>query len=269
VWATDLDVLPLDRLVERRDGYWVIRSPSNPGHFWGNFLLFDAPPAPGDADPWEERFAAEFADSRHTSFGWDSLGGEMGAAPAEFGDRGYRIEATCGLIAEPAQITPHPRENREVEIRPLAPEPGADGELWEQVTELQVAGRDQGLESEAVYRAFSCARLSDLRALFVAGRGAWWVALAPDGELLGSCGIVVTGPRARYQTVDTAIAHRGRGICSRLLVEAAARTAASHPVRQFVIAADPDYHALGIYESLGFRRAELVRGALRTPPVTP
>src|SRR5204863_5406261 len=36
VWATELDVLPPERLVERRGGYLVVRSPGNPRHYWGN-----------------------------------------------------------------------------------------------------------------------------------------------------------------------------------------------------------------------------------------
>jgi hypothetical protein len=30
VWATDIAVLALDRVVERRDGYLGVRSPGNP-----------------------------------------------------------------------------------------------------------------------------------------------------------------------------------------------------------------------------------------------
>ena len=39
--------------LERRDGYWVVQSPSNPTFWWGNFLLFDDAPAAGDGDRWE------------------------------------------------------------------------------------------------------------------------------------------------------------------------------------------------------------------------
>jgi ribosomal protein S18 acetylase RimI-like enzyme len=74
--------------------------------------------------------------------------------------------------------------------------------------------------------------------------------------------MVVTGPRGRFQTVDTAVAHRRRGICTRLVVEAAQRTAAAYAVEHFVICADPEYHALGLYESLGFFAVERVTGAL-------
>ena len=91
------------------------------------------------------------------------------------------------------------------------------------------------------------------------------MALTPDGEVAGSCGIVATGDRGRFQAVDTAAAHRRRGICSRLVVDAAAHAAAEHSLRTLVIAADADYHALGLYESLGFRRRERVSSVCRRP----
>jgi ribosomal protein S18 acetylase RimI-like enzyme len=87
----------------------------------------------------------------------------------------------------------------------------------------------------------------------------------PDSdEVVASCGIVVTGERGRFQAVDTAAAYRRRGISSRLVVEAADR-AAKRGVKHFVIAAEPDYHALGLYESLGFQRVERVAGVCRRP----
>jgi ribosomal protein S18 acetylase RimI-like enzyme len=66
--------------------------------------------------------------------------------------------------------------------------------------------------------------------------------------------------------VDTAECHRRQGICSRLVVDAARHAAGEHGARRLVICADPGYHALGIYESLGFRRVEVVTGVLRQPP---
>jgi ribosomal protein S18 acetylase RimI-like enzyme len=100
--------------------------------------------------------------------------------------------------------------------------------------------------------------------LFRSGRGAWYIAL-DGGEVVGSCGVVVTGGRGRFQAVDTAPTHRRRGICSRLVVEATHRAADHYRVDRLVIAADPAYHALGLYESLGFERRELVSGVCRLP----
>jgi ribosomal protein S18 acetylase RimI-like enzyme len=268
VWATHIDVMPIDRVLERRDGYLVVRSPANPTHWWGNLLLFDAPPLAGDAERWEVLFAREFAEHRsvrHVTLAWDSADGELGRAREEFLARGYRLEEAVGLVAEAGRLHPHRRENREVEVRALDPAEAADGDLWEQVVELQVAGRDEHL-GEQLYRDYSSRRQVDLRALFTRGRGAWYVALDPaDGTVAASCGVVVTGDRGRYQHVETRASHRRRGICSRLVVEAARHSAQHHGARRFVIAADPDYHALGLYESLGFERRERTAGVFKEP----
>lgn len=268
VYATDLDVLPLDRVIEQRDDYVLVRSPGNPAHYWGNLLLFPEPPVAGDGLRWEALFAAEFAGEpriRHRTFAWDRPDFDLGAAREEFVARGYDLEESVGLVADADAIRPHPRENHDVVVRALDPTPGADEELWNAVVEVQVAGRDEG-HAEESYRAFSRARLDDRRALFREGRGAWYVALDPErNEVAGSCGIVVTAGRGRFQVVDTALAYRRRGICSRLVVEAAQHSAVAHGATRFVIAADVDYHALGLYESLGFERLEHVAGVCLWP----
>jgi GNAT superfamily N-acetyltransferase len=268
VYATEIDVLPSDRLVMRRDGYLVVRSPSNPAHYWGNLLIFDSQPAEGDAARWEQLFEHEFGDEpavRHQTFAWDRPDGSAGMAREEFVPRGYDLEETAGLVAEPADLRVHPRANRDVEVRALDPSPGADGELWAAVVELQVAGRDAG-HAEESHRTFTLARLGDRREHFLAGRGAWYVALDPSsGEVAASCGIVVTAGRARFQVVDTAASFRRQGICSRLIVDAARHSVAAHGAERFVIVADANYHALGLYESLGFTQRERVLGVCRWP----
>jgi ribosomal protein S18 acetylase RimI-like enzyme len=268
VFATDIDVLAIDREVSARDGYLVVRSPSNPAFWYGNFLLFDDAPGDGDGRRWEQRFEAEFADeprARHRTFCWDRPDGETGRAVEEFAQRGFDLESVVGLVASPGSLVPHPRANREVTVRPLDPADGSSDEpLWAAVVEIQVAGRDQRI-GEREHREFSRTRQNELRALFRAGRGAWYVARTPDGEVVASCGIVATGDRGRYQAVETAEAHRRRGICSRLLIDAAAHAGAEHALSSLVIAADADYHALGLYESLGFERRELVHSVCRPP----
>ena len=268
VWATDVDTLPPDRVVERRGEYLLIRSPSNPTFYWGNLLLFDEAPREGDGERWEALFEREFADEprvRHHSFAWDLAHGEAGAAREEFVERGYELDESIGLVADASQVLPHPRENRDVAVRALDPAVGADEGLWEAVLELQVAGRQEGHDEES-FRDFARPRLEDRRALFRLGRGAWYVALDPaSSAVAASCGIVVTEGRGRFQVVDTALAFRRRGICSRLVVEAARHSAEAHGAERFVIVADLGYHALGLYESLGFERREHVVGVCRWP----
>jgi ribosomal protein S18 acetylase RimI-like enzyme len=268
VWATDIDVLPGDHVVRRRDDHLVVRSPSNPTHYWGNLLVFDRPPRAGDRERWEAVFAAEFADQpavRHRTFCWDRIDDAIGEARAEFEPADYDLERTVGLLAVPDEIRPHRRANRDVGITALEPQHGAaDDHLWEQVVEMQVAARDPDRFPEEAYRLFSRRRLDDLRELFAAGTGSWYVAILGD-EVVGSCGIVVRDGRGRFQSVDTAVHHRRRGICSRLVVEAAHDAAARHGAMRLVIAADAGYHALGIYESLGFRPVERVNGVCLRP----
>jgi ribosomal protein S18 acetylase RimI-like enzyme len=261
VWATDIDVLPSDREVARRADYWVVRSPANPGHYMGNLLLFDRAPEPGDRDRWLTLFAAELPGLAHRTFAWDGVAGELGAAAAEFPD--FELERTVGLVAEPGRLTAHPRASASAAVRALA----VDDPGWDQVLGLWEAQNreDANPHPADAYRRYAVARLAELRELFCAGRGAWFVAEA-DGEVVGSLGVVVTEGRARYQAVDVRGSHRRRGIASRLVVEAAQRVTADWPrVESFVIAADADYHALGIYESLGFRRVEQVASVCRWP----
>jgi ribosomal protein S18 acetylase RimI-like enzyme len=264
VLATGIDVLPLDHVVERRAEFLVVRSPSNPAHYWGNLLIFDRAPSPGDAPEWEAAFDEVFGDDprvRHRTFAWDMVDGTAGAMH-ELVARGYRADETIGLVAE--TLVPHARANRDVVVRAL--DPHADEALWEAVIEVQVAGGlDEGHEP-GPHRAYTRARLDDLRALFVAGHGAWYAAIDPaTGDVAGSCGIVVTDSRGRFQAVDTAEAYRRRGICSRLVVEAASHAAANFGAEHFVIAADAEYHALGLYGSLGFERREHLFGVCLWP----
>lgn len=266
VWATDIDVLERDRLLERRDGYWAVHSPTNPTFWWGNFLLFDEPPGAGDGERWEALFEAEYSgrsEVTHRTFAWDRTDGASGDAEREFVERGYELEWTAGLIAAPERIVTHVRANTDVMVRALDPRAGAEADLWDQVLRRQMSQAPEGTGGD-YHLTFLRRRQAELRRLFEEGRGAWYAALLAE-EVVSSLGIVVTGVRARYQDVHTSESHRGRGIATRLVADAAAVAASRHAIDHFVMAADPDYHAIGIYESVGFERRELVVGAMRKP----
>ena len=260
-------MLPLERVLTRRDDHLVVRSPHNPGHYWGNLLLFDSPPRAGDGRRWTEAFEAEFADDRrvaHRTFAWEGVHGELGVAREEFVAAGYELEQMVGLIAGAEQLRRHPREHPTVRVRALDPAAGADERLWGQVVELQVASRDERFEEE-MHRAHCRSRQSGSRALFGEGRGAWFVALDEAGaEVLGK----LRCRARRWPRPVSAGRHGGRaqtpGHLLRLVVEAARLSGA----RLLVICADPGYHALGLYESLGFHAAERVAGVCLQPPAS-
>ncbi len=59
--------------------YVVVRTPDNPGYWWGNFLLFRTPFAPGDLENRLAAFHAEFPAANHVALGIDSVDGLAGA----------------------------------------------------------------------------------------------------------------------------------------------------------------------------------------------
>ena len=60
-YRTDLIFPTFDGEIFDRGNYLVIRTPSNPTFYWGNFLLFDQPPSKGDYSRWQEKFVEEIA----------------------------------------------------------------------------------------------------------------------------------------------------------------------------------------------------------------
>ena len=198
---------------------------------------------------------------RHVTLAWDGPDAPLGSAQAEFVPRGYDLDSSIGLVATPADLRQHPRANQEVTVRAL--DPDADEDLWAQVIEVQVGGRTDNFE-EAPYREFAVDQQAAQLQHFRAGRGAWYVALDGDA-VVGSCGVIVTDGRGRFRAVDTLATHRRRGVSSRLVVDAAQHAAEHHGADRFVIVADEHYHALGLYESLGFARVERVFGVCRPP----
>jgi hypothetical protein len=179
VWATDIDVLAPDHIVERRDGYWAVHSPSNPTFWWGNLLLFDDAPAPGDGERWEALFEQEFggrAEVTHRTVAWDRVDGARGAADQEFVERGYELESTAGLVARPAVLSEHPQANRDVEVRAL--DPDGDEDLWAAVIDVQMAGATSSPNStwsSCAAANTNCARPSAR----VAAAGTWRCSTAP------------------------------------------------------------------------------------------
>src|SRR4051812_24671943 len=100
---TDLIFHRFNGELAQRSGYVRVHTPSNPGFFYGNFLLFPKPPVAGDLERWEELFSKEFAEMpevRHRCFVWDGVDGATGEC-APFVRVGYALELAVILTAAP------------------------------------------------------------------------------------------------------------------------------------------------------------------------
>ena len=244
-YRTDLIFHRFEGEVVDRDRYLVIRTPSNPSYRWGNFLIFDAPPEPGDFRRWDALFEKEVGTPpriTHKVFAWDTVDGRHGDV-SDFLAAGFELGEEVVMATE--MLVPPRRYNHDLEIRPLA----TDADFSEHI-ELHVLCR-QEKDDEASYRSFYRASTESYRQMIAAGLGRWFGAFL-DGKLVADMGIFAEGELARYQSVVTRPGFRRRGICSTLLYEVGRFALFDLKAKTLVIVADDHYFAKVVYASVGF-----------------
>ena len=233
--------------VEPFGGFLAVRTPSNPGYYFGNFLIFDRAPRNGDDERWPAYFGDAFAEEpavRHAAFAW-SIDAEPGAIEP-FLRRGYSYDESAVMTARSVHaFAPPPC----MHIRPLRGD-----EDWAAQLALGIAAREERYEPVA-YAQFKAAQVRHHRSL--AERAGVWLG-AFDGErLAGSCGIFpAEAGIARYQDVSVLPEYRNRGI-ARSLVSAAGRFALERlGAREVVIVAAAGDFPRKIYERAGLTLLE-------------
>ncbi len=247
---TDLIFSEFSGTIDTRDNYTLIKTPSNPGYHWGNYIIFDHAPKVGDLDKWKALFDKEFnwySNPHHYVFTWDTERDDKGDIQ-EFLDAGFEFDSAVVLTTETIKAPPH--INQDIEVRKIE----SDDE-WESVVHLQTLCSDPKYLNE-YYEPFKREQISQYRKMTEANRGNWFGAFL-DKELVGDLGIFYKGGIARYQNVGTHPKYRRQGICGTLVAEAGRRALQEYGVQYLVMEADPEYHAARIYESVGFKRKEV------------
>lgn len=248
-YRTDLIFHRFGGEVSDQGRYLVIRTPSNPSYRWGNLLIFDAPPQPGDFGRWNALFEEEVGTPpriRHKVFAWDTVDGDNGAVD-DFLEAGFELGEEV-VMATDALLPPR-RYNHDVEIRALQ----TDAEFAEHV-DLHVLCWD-GNDDKAAYRTFYEASTESYRRMIGAGLGRWFGAFS-DGKLVADMGIFAEDDLARYQSVATHPDFRRRGLCGTLLFEVGRFALETLGAKTLVIMADDHYFAKDIYAAAGFRVRE-------------
>ena len=171
-----------DGIVLDRGRYLVVKTPANPGFFYGNFLLFFRAPRADGLREWRDLFRAEFADSpgvKHVTFLWDAPAEGVGDT-AELERAGFQVDFSVVLTAKavrgagkeeyPGRDPAH-HDGRRVERGEREPDPVALGGF-----------------SEPEYRVFKERQMARYRAMAERGLGRWFGAFL-DGKLVGDLGI--------------------------------------------------------------------------------
>src|SRR6516165_326160 len=246
-YRTDLMLLGLQgSVIEHRAGYQVIRTPANPTFYWGNFLLLDRPPAPGQVSSWRSTFTREFPGAGHVAIGVDGTSGDAGDE-AELAAAGLETDYSTVLTA--AATTPPPRPNEVAQFRMLAGD--AD---WDAALGLQEAVHSYG-DPEG-WQGFNGRRLLAMRQMQARGLGAWFGAFHA-GRMVSGFGVFGDGGGVvRFQNVDTHPEHRNKGLAGTLVHKASQYARQEMAAKTQVIIADQAGTAIRIYRSVGFGDTE-------------
>lgn len=244
-YRSQLIFTDFDGKAEDRGDHWAIHTLSNPNFFWGNLLIFDRPPQKGNFAMWRDLFKKEFTDPSiyHVTFAWDSPTGEIGDV-SEFIENGFLLEPTAVLSAR--KVVRPPKFNESVKVRTLR----GSGE-WERMIEIQIASAHDHL-SPAEWASFYRKQAVRYQQMEKAGFGKWYGAFIDD-ILVGGLGIFHRNRLGRFQTVSTHPEYQRQGICQTLVYQASQSALSEGHVKDLVMCADPDYHAIKIYEMVGFK----------------
>ena len=248
-YRTDLFFVHFDGEVLDRGDYVVARSPLNPTHYWGNFLVLPHALRPGELAGWRKVFAEEVGrppTTQHVALAIDLPEAEVGdlAGVLEPG-----FETMRSVVLTSRQPCHRPEWPEGVVVRELVGD-----EDWEQAFENQVVCREPRHELEG-YRVFKRRQMDRYRRMIDAGLGTWFGAFAGE-RLVGDLGLFTREGVGRFQSVGVHPDFRRRGICRALLYEASRYGFDRLGAEVLVIVADPDYHAAQLYESSGFAVTE-------------
>jgi ribosomal protein S18 acetylase RimI-like enzyme len=251
-YRSQLIFAEFDGLSADRGDHWAIHTLSNPNFFWGNLLIFDRPPRRGDYASWTRLFRQEFTNPNiyHVTLAWDSSAGEVGDV-SEFMAHGFLLESTAVLTAK--KVIRPPKFNESLEVREIQGEKD-----WKTVLALQLASAHEHL-THSQWEDYYKKQFAQYQAMEKDGFGHFYGAFL-DGTLVASLGIFHRNGVGRFQLVSTDPKFQRQGCCQTLVYISSQLALGSGQIENLVMCADPDYHAIKIYESVGFKRQQLEHG---------
>ncbi|WP_420595075.1 GNAT family N-acetyltransferase [Deinococcus sp.] len=259
-YRTDLMLLKLSgSQIEEVGDHLVVRTPHNPTFWWGNFLLYSRPPAPGEFEGWQAEFQTAFPNAAHRTFGIDSTSGEFGSVTSEIEAGGFEFAHNTVMTARPADLKSPRAARLDADYRSLSSD-----DDWAQALEVRLACNDD-IEAKS-YRTYAERKMQEARRLAEQGHGAWFGAFV-TGQMKAGMGLYTDGSgAARFQSVETRFSARGQGLASNLVYFVARHGFAQMQAQTLVMVADPHYHAITLYRKLGFTDTETQLALERPPP---
>ena len=254
-WRTDFILHREGALVHERDDCIVVRTPANPGFYWGNFLLLPAPPRDDALAHWLARFEEEITvlqpASGHVAIGVN--GPPSAAGLPTWAAAGFELIETAVIEQRAGELrAPHRAARGAVQVRPLDLAHEMEAVITQQLAD------PHGFDP-AGYERHRRAQMQRYAAM--AGRGlALWFGAWCDGVLAADCGLMrdgtAPGATGRFQHVSTHPDFRRRGLCSALVHEVTRFGFEHWRLASVLMCADPEDVAITIYEGLGYHRID-------------
>ena len=245
---TDLMFFKQNGIVEDRGDYILVRSPDNPGFFWGNLLIFPNPPEKGDFEKWIDLFKKEFSgvdDIEHMTFEWGSS--RKTNELEKFEKAGFEYDETDVLIAENG-IEPE-FVNKDIVMKKIV-----SIEDWRQIIDFQIEVNPDGYDEEHL-RPFTEKRFKDYKSYSDSGLGNWYAAYESN-KIVADLGLYSDNGVSRFQSIKTHESYRKKGIAQTLMKYAADDIGGDY----FVIQAEDDGPAINMYKTIGFKPLEVISG---------
>ena len=183
-------------IVFDRGDYLVVKTPSRPNYYWGNYLMMKGPPRAGDLDSWVGKFEAEFGrrmDRGFIALTWDSVDGDQGVI-TPFADFGFSIQKSTILTAQ--SICKPPKYNPDLAIRQF--ESDKD---WDDYVEIHF-DPNWRYGDPASQRQFLKASADQFREIVDAGCGVR-LGVEFEGNLIGDAGLYWAGNVGRFNAINT------------------------------------------------------------------
>ena len=247
-----------DAIFHRRDGFidafpthWVIRTPSNPSFWFGNYLLFREAPRSGQLASWLDLHRATFGSTlNHTTLGWDEPKvGEI----SQFIEAGFKpshgISLSISAYHGGIEINP------DLIVRPLH-----TAQEWEAMLQQQIQIDTEDLHFPEDNGVFRRRQMEAAQTMVDDHRGHWWGAFRGP-ELVGGMGLFFDEAETigRFQYVTTARAYRRQRVCTTLLDHIVRHAFATVKPECLVICTDADEKNAAIPTYLNFGFEEKMR----------
>lgn len=245
-YKTDLIQARYAGIVDNREDYYVIRTPSRKHYFWGNYILIKKTEKNIDIEKWIKIYKKEFGNDNpyFLTFGLDvkKVSDEI---IFKFKRHGFRLKKSevlsCSNLKKPEAT------KIEIVFREIIEDNDWNG--W-----VEVHLDENWPFSEDSQYGFYFKHLENIKTL-VAKKIMRRFGAFTSNKMVGELGILHESGVGRFDTVSTHQNYRCLRICSNLIYYTGDKIL-NENASKLIIVADDDYFAKNIYKKLGFEFIE-------------